>query len=111
MLIIEWPIVGRVRFHESHHQNERIVLMFFDEFACALLQELWPRQFERQVADRQFRESPILFVRRDPAREQKISIIAVIVSRNPFVKTSPSRSFLTQMPLTDVGSAIIPVFH
>ena len=31
--IVERTIIGRMRFHEGNHQNERIALMFLDEVA------------------------------------------------------------------------------
>jgi len=63
MFIVQRAVVRRVRFHERNNQNERIAFMFFDEFARVLCEKLRSRQFEWQVADRQFRKSSILFVR------------------------------------------------
>jgi hypothetical protein len=52
MLIVERAVIGRVRLYKTNHENERIALMFFDEFARVFLEELWPGQLDRQIADR-----------------------------------------------------------
>jgi hypothetical protein len=41
MFIVERTVVRRVRLYKTNNENERIALMFFDEFACAFLEELW----------------------------------------------------------------------
>ena len=63
--IVERTVVGRMRFHERNHQNERIALMFLDEVARVFLEKLWPRQLDRQIADGYFRESSVRFVWRN----------------------------------------------
>ena len=54
-----------MRFYKTNNEDERIAVMFFDEFAGVSLEKFWPRQFKRQVANGQFRESSVWFVGRD----------------------------------------------
>src|SRR4029450_12140001 len=111
MLIVERTVVRRMRFHECDDQNERIALMFFDKLACMFFQKFWPRQFKRQIADSQFRESSILLVGRNAFCNEEICVVAVIVSRKPLVKSASSGSFLAEVPLAHVCGAIVFVFH
>src|ERR1043166_5874487 len=51
MLTIERPVVGRVRFYKTNNEDKRIAAMFFDKLACMPLKKLWPREFNRQIAN------------------------------------------------------------
>src|SRR2546421_1464154 len=111
MFVVERTIVRRMRFDECNHQNERVTLMFLDKLARALLEKFWSRQLNRQVTDGYLREPSILFVRRDSFRDEKICVIAVVVSRNPLLKSAFGRPFFAEVPLSDVSSAVILVGH
>ena len=41
MFVVERTVVRRVRLYKTNNDDERIALMFLDEFACAFLEELW----------------------------------------------------------------------
>jgi len=43
MFIVERTVVRRVRLYKTNNEDERIALMFLDEFACMFLEKLWSR--------------------------------------------------------------------
>src|SRR6476646_6536970 len=109
MLIIQWAVVRRMRFHIRNDQKKWIALVFLDKSTRLLFQKDWFGDFERQVTDGILGEASVRLIRDMVALHQKPAVVTGTFSRDPFLKSTLPLGFITQLPLTHVSGVVILV--
>src|SRR6478672_11574439 len=107
MLIIQWSVVRRMRFHIRNDQKKWVALVFLDESTRLLFQKDRFGDFERQVTDGILGEASVCLIWDMAAFHQKPAIVTDTFSRDPFPKSALSFGFITQLPLTHVSGVVI----
>src|SRR6476661_5373529 len=107
MLIIQWSILRRMRFHIRNDQKKWVALMFLDKSTCLLFQKNRFGYFEWQVTDGILGEASVRLIWDMAAFHQKPAVVTDAFSRDPFQKSALPLGFIPQLPLTHVRGVVI----
>src|SRR4030095_6130335 len=107
MLIIQWSVVRRMRFHIRNDQKKWIALVFLDKSTCLLFQKNRFGNFEWQITDGILGEGSVRLIWDMAAFHQKPAVVTDTFRRDPFPKSALPLGFITQLPLTHVCGVVI----